>query len=230
VREFSPVAVTLDISLPDISGWKVLDRLKNDLSTRHIPVFVISANEEPENALKQGALRFLTKPIAYADVEAIFDKARIMNATPAKKLLVIEDDETQRNSIRELIGNETAHQYDAENAAEALKQMNEQQFDCVVLDLMLPDMSGFDLIEKIRQRETHLPIIVYTGKDLSKEEEEKLNRIAQTTIVKDVRSPSVCSIRRRSGYIAIRRNCRRTNARFCSGCTTRIRSSQAKKC
>jgi CheY-like chemotaxis protein/two-component sensor histidine kinase len=230
VREFSPVAVTLDISLPDISGWKVLDRLKNDLSTRHIPVFVISANEEPENALKQGALRFLTKPIAYADVEAIFDKARIMNATPAKKLLVIEDDETQRNSIRELIGNETAHLTDAGTAEEALKQMNEQQFDCVVLDLMLPDMSGFDLIEKIRQRETHLPIIVYTGKDLSKEEEEKLNRIAQTTIVKDVRSPSVCSIRRRSGYIAIRRNCRRTNARFCSGCTTRIRSSQAKKC
>jgi CheY-like chemotaxis protein len=128
----------------------VLDRLKTDLSTRHIPVFVISANEEPENALKQGALRFLTKPIAYEDVEAIFDKARVMHATRAKKLLVIEDDETQRNSIRELIGNETAHQYDAENAAEALRQMDEQQFDCVVLDLMLPDMSGFDLIERIR--------------------------------------------------------------------------------
>ncbi|MEP6956699.1 MAG: response regulator, partial [Chthoniobacterales bacterium] len=189
VREFSPMAVTLDISLPDLNGWKVLDRLKGDLTTRHIPVFIISANEEPTNALKQGALRFLTKPVAQADVEAILEKARVMKDTSAKKLLVIEDDETQRNSIRELIGNETAHLTDAATAGEALHQLGEQQFDCVVLDLMLPDMSGFDLIEKIREREAHLPIIVYTGKDLSRDEEEELNRVAQTTIVKDVRSP-----------------------------------------
>ncbi|MDQ6859992.1 MAG: response regulator, partial [Verrucomicrobiota bacterium] len=189
VREFNPAAVLLDLSLPDITGWKVLDRLKTDLRTRHIPVFIISAEEEPENALKQGALRFLTKPTSQSEIEEIFGTIRQMQATPAKKLLVIEDDENQRNSIRELIGNETAHLTDAANAQEALHHLRESRFDCVVLDLLLPDMSGFELIDKVREQEPHLPIIVYTGKDLSHEEEEKLNRIAQTTIVKDVRSP-----------------------------------------
>jgi CheY-like chemotaxis protein len=102
---------------------------------------------------------------------------------------VIEDDETQRNSIRELIGNETADLTDAADGREALNALSNERFDCVVLDLMLPDMSGFELINKIRTEDSNLPIIVYTGKDLSREEEEKLNRIAQTTIVKDVRSP-----------------------------------------
>jgi CheY-like chemotaxis protein len=167
----------------------VLNRLKTDLATRHIPVFIISADDEPENALKHGALRFLTKPIAQADVEEIFEKTRDMYESTAKKLLVIEDDANQRNSIRELIGNGTAHQTDAADAGEALAKLSEETFDCIVLDLMLPDMSGFDLIDKIREKYSHLPIIVYTGKDLSPAEEEKLNRMAQTTIVKDVRSP-----------------------------------------
>ena len=112
-----------------------------------------------------------------------------MSQSTYKKLLVIEDDESQRNSIRELIGNETAHLTDAADANAALDALRKERFDCVVLDLMLPDMSGFELIEKIRGENEHLPIIVYTAKDLSAEEEEKLNRVAQTVIVKDVRSP-----------------------------------------
>src|SRR5262249_17377617 len=104
-------------------------------------------------------------------------------------LLVVEDDETQRTSIRELIGNGRAQLIEAANADQALQQLSQEKFDCVVLDLLLPDMSGFELIDKIRGEHAHLPIIVYTGKDLSPEEEEKLNRVAQTTIVKDVRSP-----------------------------------------
>ena len=189
VREFRPSAVLLDLTLPDISGWSVLDKIKDDLDTRHIPVFILTANQQPENAFKHGALRFLTKPIAPESVQEIFAKIRQMTETPAKKLLVIEDDESQRNSIRELIGNGTAHLVEAASADEALRQLSEEKFDCVVLDLLLPDMSGFDLIDKIREQHAHLPIIVYTGKDLSPEEEERLNRIAQTTIVKDVRSP-----------------------------------------
>ncbi len=189
VREFIPSAITLDVSLPDIDGWQILDRLKSDLATRHIPVFIISANEEPENALKHGALRFLTKPIDEAQIISIFAKAHEMADRSAKKLLVIEDNEMQRNSIRELIGNGTADLTDAADATDALQALNNEQFDCVVLDLMLPDMSGFDLIDRIRRENENLPIIVYTGKDLSPDEEEKLNRIAQTTIVKDVRSP-----------------------------------------
>ncbi|HEY2714476.1 MAG TPA: HAMP domain-containing protein [Chthoniobacterales bacterium] len=189
VREFAPTAVLLDLSLPDINGWKVLSRLKSDLSTRHVPVFVISVSQEPENALKQGALRFLTKPVEQRDIDEAFATIYRMQAIEAKKLLVIEDDEAQRNSIRELIGNETAHISDAANAHEALRRLRGEQFDCVVLDLVLPDMSGFELISKVREQQPHLPIIVYTGKDLTPEEEEKLNRVAQTTIVKDVRSP-----------------------------------------
>jgi CheY-like chemotaxis protein len=188
-REFNPIAITLDITLPDVNGWRVLDRLKSDLTTRHIPVFVISVDEEPQNALRQGALCFLTKPINAAGIEGIFAKAREMSETPAKKLLVIEDNETERESLRSFIGNETAEFFGAATAGQALTALSRQQFDCVVLDLMLPDISGFDLIGKIRAEHRYLPIIVYTAKDLSPEEEEKLNRIAQTVIVKDVRSP-----------------------------------------
>ena len=189
VREIAPSAITLDLSLPDVDGWQILSRLKSDLTTRHIPVFVISAQDEPENALKQGALRFLTKPIDESQIRQVFEKAREMSELKAKKLLVIEDDESQRNGIRELIGNETAHLIDAPDARTALDTLQKEQVDCVVLDLLLPDMSGFELIERIRNDNENLPIIVYTAKDLSPEEEVKLNRIAQTTIVKNVRSP-----------------------------------------
>jgi HAMP domain-containing protein/CheY-like chemotaxis protein/signal transduction histidine kinase len=189
VNEFAPSAITLDLSLPDIDGWQILNRLKSDLATRHIPVFVISARDEPQNALRMGALRFLTKPIDEAQIKRIFEKASQMEATKAKKLLVVEDDETQRNSIRDLVGNETAHVVEASDGGAALERLRNEPVDCVVLDLMLPDMSGFELIEKIRDENHHLPIIVYTARDLTQEEEEKLNRIAQTTIVKTVRSP-----------------------------------------
>jgi HAMP domain-containing protein/CheY-like chemotaxis protein/signal transduction histidine kinase len=189
VREFSPAAITLDLTLPDMDGWQILNRLKSDLATRHIPVFVISAREEPRNALRMGAMRFLTKPIDEAQIRQIFEKANEMDQTKAKKLLVIEDDESQRSSIRELVGNSTAKVVEASDGSAALQMLRTEPVDCVVLDLMLPDMSGFELIEKIRDENEHLPIIVYTAKDLSQEEEEKLNRIAQTTIVKTVRSP-----------------------------------------
>ncbi|HWM26008.1 MAG TPA: HAMP domain-containing protein [Chthoniobacterales bacterium] len=189
VREFAPAAITLDLRLPDVDGWQILDRLKSDLATRHIPVFIISAHEEPQNALKQGALRFFTKPIDESQITQIFTKVNEMRESTSKKLLVIEDDASQRDSIRELIGNETAHLTDAADAHAALDALRNERFDCVVLDLMLPDMSGFDLIDKIRDQNEDLPIIVYTAKDLTHEEEEKLNRVAQTTIVKDVRSP-----------------------------------------
>ncbi len=189
VREFVPSAITLDLSLPDVDGWQILDRLKSDLATRHIPVFVISAQNEPQNALKQGALRFLTKPIDEPQVAQIFAKVDEMRESKAKKLLVVEDDENQRNEIRELIGNSTAELTDAATAQAALEALRKERFDCVLLDLMLPDMSGFELIDKIRSEDEHLPIVVYTAKDLSRDEEEKLNRVAQTTIVKDVRSP-----------------------------------------
>jgi CheY-like chemotaxis protein len=131
----------------------------------------------------------LTNPVDEPQIAQIFSKVDEMSESKAKKLLVIEDDETQRNEIRELIGNSTAELTDAATAHAALEALRKERFDCVLLDLMLPDMSGFELIDKIRDEDEHLPIVVYTAKDLSHDEEEKLNRVAQTTIVKDVRSP-----------------------------------------
>ena len=189
-REFAPVAITLDIGLPDIDGWKVIDRLKSELETRHIPVFVISAIDAiPENALKHGAAALYRKPLDAGTITAIYERARAMAGTNHKKILVVEDDASQRSAIRDLIGNESAHQTDAGSAAEALEALRREQFDCVVVDLILPDRSGFDLIEEMRAEFPLLPILVYTAKSLSEAEEERLNRVAQTVIVKDVRSP-----------------------------------------
>ncbi len=188
-REFNVVGMTLDISLPDLSGWKVLSRLKSDLATRHIPVFVISVDAEPENALKQGALSFVTKPVEAHQVAEIFHRIGEMRELIIRTVLVVEDDENQRNSIRELIGNGTVNVILAGSGEEAWRLLEENHCACVVVDLMLPDISGFDLIRDLRAAHRDLPIIVYTGKDLSAEEEAELARTVQTTIVKDVRSP-----------------------------------------
>jgi HAMP domain-containing protein/CheY-like chemotaxis protein/signal transduction histidine kinase len=188
VRELQPVAITLDVSLPDLDGWKVLSRLKSDLMTRHIPVFVISADAEPENALKQGAVRYLGKPLEDSAIDDVFDRVSQLRDAPVGRLLVVEDDETQRNSIKELLS-DTPDLTAVGDADEALEVLDAMGFDCVVVDLLLPGVSGFELIEQIRTRHPQIPIIVYTGKSLSQDEEAQLNRLTQTIIVKDVRSP-----------------------------------------
>jgi CheY-like chemotaxis protein len=189
VREYQPDGITLDVSLPDIDGWKVLNRLKSDLSARHIPVFVVSAEVEPENALKEGAIQFLSKPLDLPSVDNVFERMRQMRDNPTGRLLVVEDDETQRNSLKELLS-DTPDLHAVGTAEDALEALGSGDgYDCVVVDLMLPGASGFELIEEIRARHPQLPVVVYTGKSLSQEEEEILNRMAQTIIVKDVRSP-----------------------------------------
>src|SRR5205814_1600599 len=130
VREFSPAAITLDLSLPDMDGWHILNRLKSDLTTRHIPVFVISAREEPRNALRLGALRFLTKPIDELQINQLFAKANEMDERKAKKLLGVEDDETQLNSIRELIGNSTATVVEASDGSATLRRCRKTSANC----------------------------------------------------------------------------------------------------
>jgi HAMP domain-containing protein/signal transduction histidine kinase/DNA-binding response OmpR family regulator len=188
-REFDLVGITLDVSLPDINGWKVLSRLKSELTTRHIPVFVVSVDAEPENALKQGALSFISKPLEQSQVEDLFRRIRHLSEESVRTVLVVEDDESQRESIKELIGNGSARVVLASSGEEALHLVEETPFACVVVDLMLPDISGFELIRKLRAGNKDLPIIVYTGKDLTGDEEAELARLTQTVIVKDVRSP-----------------------------------------
>jgi CheY-like chemotaxis protein/signal transduction histidine kinase len=190
-RELKPSAITMDISLPDVDGWRVLERLKEDAVTRHIPIYFISVADEPERALKQGALGFLHKPADRAALAAAFDTIGEFVDRRVKRLLVLEDDEIQRNSILELIGNGDVKTVAVASGEEALKALESEHYDCMVLDLLLPDMPGLELLQRIKKQAQlrSLPIVVYTGKDLSRDEERELQRLAQTIILKDVRSP-----------------------------------------
>jgi CheY-like chemotaxis protein/signal transduction histidine kinase len=190
-RMFRPDAITLDLRLPDMDGWVVLDQLKHGTETRHIPVHVISGLDEERRGLDCGAIAYLQKP---ADKDAV-DEALVLIQTflerRVKRLLVVEDDEVQRRSIVELIGNHDVVTTAVESGETALAALAAQPFDCVVLDLRLPGMSGFELMKAIRDRpdSRRMPVIVYTGKELTREEETDLRLLAETIIVKDVRSP-----------------------------------------
>jgi HAMP domain-containing protein/CheY-like chemotaxis protein/signal transduction histidine kinase len=190
-REFHPVAIILDIRLPIMDGWTILDRLKHDPNTRHIPVHIMSVEDGKQRSLQQGAIAYLQKPISSEALGSALGKIKEFVERPVKNLLIVEDDEIQRQSIMELIGNSDVASTAVGTGTEALAVLKSGRFDCVVLDLGLPDMNGLELIERIKQEPNlgYLPIIVYTGKELSNQEETELRRISDTIIVKGVRSP-----------------------------------------
>jgi len=186
-RELHPHAITLDLKLPDVSGWRLLRQLKKDLSTRHIPVHVISVQDELESALSQGALAVASKPLTSEAVDAAIARLQEWISRPVRNLLLVEDDDVQRLSITELIGNGDVRTLAVPTGAEALAAAQQDPFDCTVIDLGLPDMDGVELIERLRRLPTFgdRPIIVYTARDLDRPEEERLGRLAQSVIVKD---------------------------------------------
>jgi len=190
-RDYKPDAIMLDIRLPEMDGWTVLDRLKHDPNTRHIPVHILSVEEGQQRSLQLGAIAYLQKPVSSDALTNALTKIKGFIERQMKNLLVVEDDETQRHSIVELIGNSDVSTTAVSTGAAALAALKAGHFDCIVLDLGLPDMTGFELIEQIKQDVSlsRLPIIVYTGKELTKQEEMQLKRMAETIIIKDVRSP-----------------------------------------
>lgn len=190
-QQFKPRAILLDLHLPDLDGWTVLDRLKHDPELRHIPVHILSSDDQRQRGLQLGAIAYLQKPVSSEDLTQLFGEIQSFIARRVKNLLIIEDDTVQAQSIIELIGNGDVNSIAAYTAKEALSTLQTQQIDCVVMDLGLPDMSGFELIEQIKQDETlsKTPIIIYTGKELTRQEETQLKRLAETIIIKDVRSP-----------------------------------------
>jgi HAMP domain-containing protein/CheY-like chemotaxis protein/signal transduction histidine kinase len=190
-HEFSPDAIMLDVRLPDMDGWTVLDRLKHDSTTRHIPVHMMSIEEGQQRSLQLGAIAFLQKPASSEALSQALSEIKGFVERPVKNLLVVEDDETQRHSVVELIGNSDVSTTAVGTGAEALEALQSGRFDCIVLDLGLPDMSGLELIEQIKQNPNlgYLPIIIYTGKELAPQEATELRRLSDTIIVKDVRSP-----------------------------------------
>ncbi|MCG8570788.1 MAG: response regulator [Spirochaetes bacterium] len=191
IREYKPDAITLDLKIPGINGWVLLDMLKHDSELQHIPVHVISVAEEQKRAFEQGAFSFLKKTAQMDELKGVFAGISEYIERKIKNLLVIEDDEKQNEAIVKLIGNGDVKTVSVKNGREALAALNKNQFDCIILDLILPDMSGLDFLEKIKDdnRFLKVPIIVYTAKDLTKTEERKLQKLTNSIILKNVRSP-----------------------------------------
>lgn len=190
-KTFKPHAIMLDVQLPDLDGWMVLDQLKHNWETRHIPVHIMSVEEGRQRSLQLGAIAHLQKPISREDLSQTLTQIRDFVDRPVKNLLIIEDDERQRHSIVELIGNGDVQSTAVGTGAGALELLKTDRFDCVVLDLGLPDIDGFSLIEQIKQQPDlgYLPIIIYTGKQLTPQEETRLRQLSDTIIIKDVQSP-----------------------------------------
>ncbi len=190
-QKYKPAAITLDIRLPDRDGWTVLDRLKHDPATSHIPVHIITVEEQRQRALQQGAFNHVQKPVTHEDLGKAFDDIREFADRRIRRLLVVEDDDVQRMSVVELIGNGDVHTTAVATGEEAMTALRGERFDCMVLDLKLPDMSGFELIEKLQSElgRYDLPIIIYTGKELTRKEELHLKKVADAIIVKEASSP-----------------------------------------
>ena len=190
-RKHVPDAITLDLQLPDMHGWVVLDQLKHSSELRHIPVHVLSVEERLERALQIGAIDVMTKPVSARALEDSISRIAKFIGRKERRLLVVEDDAVQRNSIIELIGDEDVVTEGVEDGEAALKALRRKTFDCLVLDLKLPGMTGFELIQAIRDDEAlaKTPIVVYTGQELSQREEAQLRQLTGSIIVKDARSP-----------------------------------------
>ena len=185
-----PAAVVLDIKLPDHSGLSVLDRLKQDPRTRHIPVHVCSATESQHTAFAMGAAGYLMKPVPYEQLSAALTELH-ERFSRVRRLLVVEDDPVQRAAIEELLRTESVEIVAVESVALAIAELGKAAFDCVVTDLSLPDASGFDLIEHLAQnnQSPFPPVIVYTARMLTSEEEQRLRRYSSSIIIKGARSP-----------------------------------------
>ncbi|ODH01702.1 hypothetical protein A4S05_27735 [Nostoc sp. KVJ20] len=190
-EQFKPNAIMLDIHMPEMDGWTVLDRLKHKPDTRHIPVHILSVDERQQRGLHLGAITYLQKPVSPEALTQVLTEIKGFIERQVKNLLIVEDDPVQAQSIIELIGNGDVQSTAVGTGAEALSILRSHYFDCMVLDLGLPDMSGFTLIEQIKlePKLLKLPIIVYTGKELSRQEETQLRGLAETIIIKNVRSP-----------------------------------------
>jgi len=197
-RELRPAAITLDINLPDIDGWRVLNRLKDDIATRHIPVQLITTEEEVrERGLRMGAIGTLTKPIKTKEtLDELFAKLKAATEPRERQVLVIEPDDARRSEIAELVGGPDARITAGRNAAEALSAATAgeggDRFDLVVMGLEMPDKKGFDLIDELQEhpRLKDVPVVVYLpGVELTKKEQLHLKRLTQTTVLKEVRSP-----------------------------------------
>src|SRR4029434_1165983 len=190
-KQFQPTAVSLNVFLPDMLGWTVLSQLKQNPLTRHIPVQIITLDEDRQHALARGAFSFVTKPTTTEGVEAAIARIKEYARPRRKRLLVVEDNPAEQMSIRELLSYDDIEIDTAGTGNDALASMRGQDYDCVVLALRLPDMSGFEVLEEIKRDEalSDVPVVVFTGRELSAEEDAQLHTMARSIVVKGVESP-----------------------------------------
>jgi len=190
-KQYQPTAISLDVFLPDMLGWNVLSHIKQDPLTRHIPVQIVTLDEDRQHALSRGAFAFVPKPTTPQGLSEALARIKAYAQAPRRRLLVIEDNEAEQKSIGALLDHDDIEIVTATTGAEALTLMGTTNCDCVVLDLSLPDMSGFEVLEKMRiERElADIPVVVFTGRQLSPEEDAKLHSMARSIVVKGVESP-----------------------------------------
>ena len=190
-KQYQPSAVSLDVFLPDMLGWSVLSQLKQNPLTRHIPVQIITLDEDKHHGLARGAFSFVSKPTTTEGVEAALRRIKEYSAPRRKRLLVVEDNPAEQMSISELLGHDDVEIETAGTGRGALDTLRRQPADCVVLDLRLPDMTGFEVLEELAadERLSDVPVVVFTGRELSPEEDARLHTMARSIVVKGVESP-----------------------------------------
>ncbi|HEX9327320.1 MAG TPA: response regulator, partial [Reyranella sp.] len=189
--QYKPVAMSLDIFLPDMLGWNVLSQFKRTLETRHIPVQILSMDEDRQQGLARGAFSYLNKPTTSEGLNAALARINDYVRPRKKKLLIAEDNEAERFGVSELLSHPDIEIATVDSGRGALDKLRSERFDCMVLDLRLPDLSGFEVLEEI-QHDTalaDLPVVVFTGRDLSPEEDAKLHTMARSIVVKGAASP-----------------------------------------
>ncbi len=190
-EEYSPTAISLDVFLPDMLGWTVLNHLKQNPRTRHIPVQMLTLDEDRHHGLSRGAFSFITKPATRDELDSALTRIREFSTRKPKRLLVVEDDLREQLSTKELLDHEDIEIEVADSGASALAALTKSTYDCVVLDLRLPDISGFEVLERLRDtpKLRDLPVVVFTGRELSTDEDQRLHRLARSVVLKDVESP-----------------------------------------
>jgi CheY-like chemotaxis protein len=187
----NPDAILLDMRLPDRSGLSVLQQLKDNPATRHIPVHVVSSQENGGEALHLGAIGYALKPTSREQLEEVFIKLKEKSSQQVKRVLLVEDDERQRESVVQLISDADVEIVAVGSGEEALNLLRTQIFDCMIIDLKLPDMQGNELLQRMSLEElcSFPPVIVYTGRNLTREEETELLKYSRSIIIKGARSP-----------------------------------------
>jgi CheY-like chemotaxis protein len=188
-RQYRPTGILLDIMLPGMDGWTVMNRLKADVATRHIPVHFISAVDEHSRGLEMGAVGFLTKPVTRDDIGQAFERLLHFSEGKPRSVLIVDDDSASRLAVHKLISGEATEIGEAASGEDALQKLAGGNFDCIVLDLGLPGMDGFEFLDRAAQAGRVPPVVVYSGRELSKEESLRLRQYTDSIVIKGVRSP-----------------------------------------